>query len=273
MLDELAQFNKERWEALAAAGLEYSRPWLDLDKAIARQRIDPLGLLGDVTGKRVLCLGSGGGQQSAAFALLGAEVTVLDLTDNQLAGDQVAAAHYGLTVRTQQGDMRDLSRFADHAFDLVYHGYSINFIPDPTVVFQQVARILQPGGPYFLQWHNPFTQGIDETTWDGHGYRISRPYQDEEILAEFYSEPNWTVADASGNTQLVQGPREFRHTLSTIINGLAQHGFQIIRCQELTTQEPNPTPGSWEHCKLVTAWIINLWTIYQHPLAPRQGQD
>lgn len=263
MLDELAQFNKERWEALVASGIQYSRPWLDLDMATARQRMDPLGLLGDVTGKQVLCLGSGGGQQSAAFAVLGAQVTVLDLTENQLAGDQLAAAHYGLTVRTEQGDMRDLSRFPNHAFDLVYHGYSINFIPDPTVVFQQVARVLQPGGPYFLQWHNPFIQGIDEASWDGRGYRISRPYQDEEILPEFYSEPNWAVEDADGNTQLVQGPREFRHTLSTMINGLAQHGFQIIRCQELTTDEANPAPGSWEHYKLVTAWIINLWTRYQ----------
>lgn len=263
MLDEVARFNKERWEELAAADIQYSRPWLDLDVATARQRMDPLGLLGDISGKRVLCLGSGGGQQSAAFSVLGAQVTVLDLTENQLAGDRLAASHYGLTVRTEQGDMRDLACFADGAFDLVYHGYSINFVPDPTVVFQQVTRVLQPGGPYFLQWHNPFTQGIDETTWDGHGYRISRPYRDEEILAESYSEPNWTVEDASGNTRLVQGPREFRHTLSTVINGLAEYGFHIIRCQELTTPESDPKPGSWEHCKLVTAWVINLWTIYQ----------
>ncbi|MCB0063600.1 MAG: class I SAM-dependent methyltransferase [Caldilineaceae bacterium] len=263
MLDELAQFNKARWEELAAAQLEYARPWLDLDVATARQRVDPLGHLGDVTGKRLLCLGSGGGQQSAAFALLGAETTVLDLTENQLAGDRLAAAHYGLPIRIEQGDMRDLSRFADDAFDIVYHGYSINFVPDPTVVFAQVARVLTVGGSYFLQWHNPFTQTIDETSWDGQGYRIQRRYQDEEIPADNFAETNWIFEDTAGNPQSVAGPREFRHTLSTMINGLVQQGFQIIGCQEETTDEEKPEPGSWEHFKGVIAWILNLWTVYR----------
>jgi len=30
-MDDLARFNKERWEALAQADIEYSRPVLDLD--------------------------------------------------------------------------------------------------------------------------------------------------------------------------------------------------------------------------------------------------
>ena len=263
MLDELAQFNKERWEELAAAELAYARPWLDLDEATARQRVDPLGHFGNVTGKHVLCLGSGGGQQSVAFAMLGAQTTVLDLTENQLAGDRLAAEHYGFTIRIEQGDMRDLSRFADDEFDFVYHGYSINFIPDPLVVFAQVTRILKPNGPYFLQWHNPFTQGIDDESWDGASYHINRAYRDEEIPADHFAEENWTFEDVAGNTRAVEGPREFRHTLSTIINGLAQHGFQIIGCQEETTEEANPEPGSWEHYKQVTAWILNLWTVYR----------
>ena len=91
MLDELARFNKERWEALAAAEFFYTRPWLDLDPISARQRVDSQNRLGELAGQKVLCLGCGGGQQSAALALLGAQVTVLDLTDNQLAGDRRAA--------------------------------------------------------------------------------------------------------------------------------------------------------------------------------------
>lgn len=263
MLDELAQFNKARWEAIAAAQSVYTRPWLDLDIATARQRVDPLGHFGDVTGQRVLCLASGGGQQSAAFALLGAQTTVLDLTENQLAGDRLAADHYALTIRIEQGDMRDLSRFAEAEFDLVYHGYSINFVPDPVVVFGQVARILKPGGGYFVQWHNPFIQGVDDASWDGKGYRISRLYRDEEIPADAFAEEAWMVEGTTGNTQRVEGPREFRHTLSTMINGLVQQGFQIVGCREATTQEVAPEPGSWEHYKAVTAWILNLWTVYR----------
>ena len=71
-LDEVAQYNIARWHALAQANALFTRPYLDLDAASARERLDPHGRLGDVVGKRVLCLAGGGGRQSAAFALLGA---------------------------------------------------------------------------------------------------------------------------------------------------------------------------------------------------------
>src|SRR6266508_21871 len=110
-MDQIARYNKERWEALAAANIEYSRPALDLTPETARAMLDPYGVMGPAEGKRVLCLASGGGQQSAAFGVLGAQVTVLDLSETQLARDREAAAHYGTQVETIQGDMRDLSLF------------------------------------------------------------------------------------------------------------------------------------------------------------------
>ena len=83
-MDEIARFNKERWEELAQAGVEYSRPFLDLDESTAQKVFNPQDKLGDVTGKDVLCLAAGGGQQSVAFGLMGANVTVLDLSETQL---------------------------------------------------------------------------------------------------------------------------------------------------------------------------------------------
>jgi 2-polyprenyl-3-methyl-5-hydroxy-6-metoxy-1,4-benzoquinol methylase len=134
MLDNVSNYNRERWNALVRANALFTRPALHLDATSARQKIDSEGLLGELTGKRVLCLAGGGGQQSAAFALLGARVTVYDLSDAQLERDREAAAHYGFSVETIQGDMRDLSHFADGAFDVVWHPYSINFVPDIRVV-------------------------------------------------------------------------------------------------------------------------------------------
>ena len=92
MVDEVARYNIARWEALAAANAPFSRPLLDLDAASAREFIDPEGLLGAIAGRDVLCLAGGGGKQSVAFALLGAWVTVADLSEAQLARDRAAAA-------------------------------------------------------------------------------------------------------------------------------------------------------------------------------------
>src|ERR1700738_3410669 len=109
MMDEISNYNRERWNALARANALFTRPALHLDAATARQKIDPDGRLGELAGKHVLCLASGGGQESVAFALLGVHVTVCDLSDAQLERDREAAAHYGLSIETVQGDMRDLS--------------------------------------------------------------------------------------------------------------------------------------------------------------------
>ncbi|MEZ4610359.1 MAG: hypothetical protein R2838_08975 [Caldilineaceae bacterium] len=78
-LDAIAALNRDRWEALVAADVPYA-PLLDLDTAGARATVDPYGLLGDVAGKEVLCLAAGGGQQSAVLGVLGAHVTVVDIT-------------------------------------------------------------------------------------------------------------------------------------------------------------------------------------------------
>ena len=165
-MDELSSFNRERWNGLVRAGILYSRPKLELDEASAREMVDEADLLGDLRGKRVLVLGGGGGQQSAAIGLLGAHVTVLDLSDEQLANDKRAADHYGLSPVLLQGDMRDLSRFAEDAFDIVYQPFSINFVPDVRPVFAGVARVLKAEGLYHVQWHNPYTQTFNPDDYD-----------------------------------------------------------------------------------------------------------
>src|SRR5262249_9362263 len=161
-MDELAQYLTTRWRALAQANALFTRPYLDLDANGARAKLDPHGFLGDVTGKHVLCLAAGGGQQSAAFSLLGARVTVIDISAEQLARDREAAAHYSVAIETLQGDMRDLSLLDAHSFDIVWHPYSLNFVPDARAVFREVARIMRPGGLYHVQTANPFVSGIGE---------------------------------------------------------------------------------------------------------------
>src|SRR5437879_3824494 len=149
-MDEIAQYNIKRWKALAEANALFTRPFFDLTAAEAAERLDPEGRLDDLAGKNVLCLAGGGGRQSAMFALLGAQVTVLDLSQEQLQRDREVARHYSFPIETVQGDMRDLSCFQEAAFDIVWHPYSINFIPDVQVVFRQVARILRRDGLYYL---------------------------------------------------------------------------------------------------------------------------
>ncbi len=223
-MDEIHRHNKARWEELAAANVEWARPLLDLTPEAARELLDPYGMMGEVRGKDALCLASGGGQQSAAFAVLGANVSVLDFSENQLARDKQALEHYGVQGRLVQGDMRDLSMFDAASFDVVWQPYSINFVPDSGQVFDQVARVLRPGGLYWLLWHNPFTVDMDEVDWTGKGYLLKQRYGDGEIV---FSILDWDIADDDGTIRQVEGPREFNHTLGTVVNGLIGRGFVL----------------------------------------------
>lgn len=261
MLDDIAKFNQERWTALVHSDILFSRPLLSLTPETARQVVDEQGILGDVTGKDVLCLASGGGQQSVAFALLEAKVTVTDLTPAQLDQDRQAAAHYGVDVNIVQCDMRDLSAFADDSFDVVWHAYSINFVPNVEPVFGEVARVLRPGGLYRMMCMNPFYTDMDERQyqWTGNGYVVRRRYVDGEID---FSDEHWEFQDAEGVVHRVKGPREFCHTLHTVIGGLAGRGFVILGVWEELTWDPDPEPGTWEHMKSVAPPWLTFWARY-----------
>ncbi len=263
MSDDLAATNRARWNELVDANVEYARPMLELTPDSARAFLDPVGLMGDLRGKQVLCLASGGGQQSVAFALLGAQVTVFDLSDKQLERDHLAAAHYGLTIRTVQGDMRHMHQLADATFDLVYQAFSINFVPRVAPVIAEVARVSRPQALYRIQWYNPFVQLIDsEQDWTGSGYLLRHDYQDERETTELF--PAWTVEQADGSQREVAGPREFVHALSTMINALAQNGFVILHASEYTGDGRDAAPGSWFHYLRVVAPYLTLWARY-HP--------
>jgi len=256
-MDDIARYNKDRWEDLARNNVEFSRPYLDLTPETALTVVDPYNMLGDIAGKDILALASGGGQQSVAFTLLGAHTTVFDLSETQLEKDRTALAHYKLTARLEQGDMRDLSRFANNSFDLVYHAFSINFIPDASPVFDEIVRVLRPGGLYRLNWHNPFYAAIDESQWNGTGYTVGQqPYADGELT---WHDGQWEIYDEDGTVRRVKGPRDFNHTLSTVINGLIGRGFTLLGIQEEPSGDPSAPAGSWEHLIAHTPPWLQLW--------------
>ena len=248
--DEIAIANQQLWEEEVKKGCGYTIPWLDLDLTLLQQYIDgkieilpepltclyPASIFADVAGKQVLCLAGGGGQQSAVFSLLGAHVTVVDLTEGQLAGDRKAAAHYGYEVTTVQADMRDLSCLEEQSFDLVFQPNSMAYIPDVREVYAGVARVLKPGGLYRFVVGQPVVHSVE---WDGRAYCITRPY----------SENMKRRAD---------GGIEFRHYMDDIFNGLLDVGFSLHRVYEAPygRQKPEDQPGEWEHERsYVAGWF------------------
>ena len=242
--------NKKWWEKMVKEECGFTKPWLNLDIKVLQKLakgelknppeplndIYPISVLANVKGKDVLCLASGGGQQSAVFSLLGAHVIVIDIADGQLEGDKKAAAHYGYKVKNIQGDMSDLSILKDNSFDLVYQAPSMCYIPDVKKVYSEVARVLRSGGLYRADAQNPLSWAVDEESWDGKGYRISEPYK---LKAQKRAKDQNVI--------------EFRHYLSDAFNGLIESGFIIERVEEMPAdlyQNGQPKQGTWLHSLL-----------------------
>lgn len=259
MKDDVYLYNHARWEALAKANALFTRPKLDLEQETARDYLglDRLGVTCDLSGKNVLCLASGGGQQSAAFALLGAVVTVFDISPSQLERDKAAAEHYGVNVHVLQGDMRDLSCFESDSFDVIWHPYSLTFVPDSRVVFHEVSRILKDGGLYYLMCANPFFSGLTHNDWNGDGYLLKLPYEDGILTS--YPDQDW-VYDQSQALSKIQEPMEYKQTLSRIMNTLIKEGFILTYFSEIKSYSPEALPGSWGHfTNIAPPWIEFTW--------------
>jgi len=255
-VDEIAKYNQGRWRRLVDANAVFTRPALDLDVEGARRSVDPDGRYGPLDGKRVLALGGGGGQQSIAFALLGARVTVLDLSDAQLARDREAALRHGVEIDTIEGDMRDLSALPAAGFDVVCQPYSLNFVPDSGVVFRQVARVTQTGGAYCVDVANPYFVGVSARDFDGDGYVVRLPYL--QGMPVDTRDADWVAGGAA-----IEPAREYRQTLAAVINGLVASGFRITHLDEgaHTDPDPNASPGSWDHFNAIVPPWLTFWSV------------
>ncbi|MEL7121184.1 MAG: class I SAM-dependent methyltransferase, partial [Bacteroidota bacterium] len=126
----MSKENEKKWDELALNGVLCSQPKLELNPEKAKEYINRNGFYTDsFEGKNILCLASGGGQQSIAFALLGGNVTVVDFSEEQLKKDELVSQKYKQEIKIVKSDMRDLSFCRDEEFDIVYQPYSINYIP------------------------------------------------------------------------------------------------------------------------------------------------
>ena len=227
---DIREYNRDAWNGLVRKENRWTVPVSP--EEIARARDDDFAIVltptkpvprewfGDLQGANVLCLASGGGQQGPILAAAGANVTVFDNSPGQLAQDQMVAEREGLKITTVEGDMRDLSEFADASFDLVFHPCSNTFVPDVQPVWNEAARVLKPGGELLAGFCNPvlFVFDYDEMKKGNLKVRHKVPYSD---LTDTTEEERQQLIDEGE-------PFCFGHTLEDQIGGQANAGLAIV---------------------------------------------
>jgi SAM-dependent methyltransferase len=195
----------------------------DFSILLTEQKPVPREWLPPLSGLDALCLACGGGQQGPLLAAAGANVTVFDNSPRQLDQDRFVAERDRLiNLKTVEGDMRDLSTFADETFDFIFHPVSNLFIHEIRPVWREAFRVLRHGGTMLAGFMNPVF------------YMFDLEKADNGILEVKYKLPH---AD-SDHPEIAQkliatgDALEHSHTLTDQLGGQMDAGFHITGLYE-----------------------------------------
>ena len=245
-VDEVAKVNQDGWDRRVEERDVWTRPVSPEEIECARSdnwsvlltpnRPVPREWFGDIKGKNILCLASGGGQQGPILAAAGGQVVVFDASTKQLEQDDAVARRDGLSLVTRQGLMHDLSSFADQSFDIIFHPASNCYAPDIEPVWRECFRVLRIGGALLSGFMNPIAYIFDQGAQERGELvvRFKLPYAD---IVDLPAEEVRRLIERDHTV-------EFSHTLEAQIGGQLKAGFLLTHLFEDTDYEKPETVRS-----------------------------
>lgn len=179
----------------------------------------PREWFGELKGKKLLGLASGGGQQIPIFTALGAACTVLDYSSKQCESERMVAAREGYCVEVIQADMTRRLPFEDETFDLIFHPVSNCYVEKVEPIFAECFRVLKKGGVLLGGYDIGINYIFDEAEEKLTHPLPFNPLKDK-ALYEMCMRENWGI--------------QFSHTLEEQIGGQLKAGFQLSHLYEDT---------------------------------------
>jgi len=172
----------------------------------------PHDWFGELHGKRVLGLASGGGQQMPIFAALEAECTVLDYSIRQLESEELVAKREGYSIRIVRWDMTKPLPFKNEEFDLIFHPVSNCYVENVLPIWRECYRILAPGGVLLAGLDNGLNFVFDE--------------EEKQIINELPFNPLVNEKQRKYLEDTDSG-MQFSHTIEEQIGGQLAAGFRL----------------------------------------------
>lgn len=223
--------NAQTIDQWVESGWEWGRPISHEDYVNAKNGVwdvkltpvkaAPHDWFGELKGKKLLGLASGGGQQMPIFAALGADCTVFDYSVKQLENEKTVAEREGYSIRIIRGDMTKPLPFEDEEFDLIFHPVSNCYVEDVRPIWKECWRVLKRGG-YLISGTSHYMDFIVD--------------RDEKTIA--YPLPFNPLKNPDLMKLLQEGNEgvQFSHTLEELIGGQLEAGFRLLNLYEDTNQ-------------------------------------
>ena len=231
-MDSYQEINKKTIDRWIEEGWEWGTPishevyedarkgkW---DVLLTPTRNVPHEWLGELKGKKILGLASGGGQQMPVFSALGAECTVLDYSPKQIESELYVAERERYQIHAIEGDMTKTLPFEEETFDIIFHPVSNCYIKDVQHVFNEAYRVLKKGGIFLAGLCNEINYMVDE--------------EEKEIIWKMPFDPS--VDDRAKQYMIkLDCGMQFSHSLEEQIGGQLKAGFTLLDLYEDTNGE------------------------------------
>jgi SAM-dependent methyltransferase len=192
-----------------------------------------LRLLGDVSGKRVLDIGTGSGANAVALARQGAHVIAIDRSDAQLATARRLATATEVRVEWHECDAADLAFLRADSIDLALAAGVVGEVEDLDRLLRQVHRVLRPGAPFVFSYDHPMALAVGrEGAAPG-----ALPLGTLEVRRSYFdTQPVET--DYEG-----ERIRVWPRTIADVFSSLHRAGYrveQLIEPEPAATSDPGP---------------------------------
>lgn len=178
----------------------------------------------ELKGAELLGLASGGGQQGPVFVAHGANVTIMDLSDGQLANEKYVAERENYEVSLVKSDLSKPFPFQDQSFDIIFNPVSNCYIKDIQPMWNECSRVLKFNGILLMAF-------VKEEH-----FMFYPDFKNENALISRFSLPFNSIRDLSDEQKQERLkeklPFNFSHTLTEQIGGLIKAGFEIVDIYE-----------------------------------------
>ncbi len=239
--DEALRANRANWDDRADIHAESAMYDLagfvaDPDR-LSSVAADDLALLephlpgGSVRGLDVVHLQCHIGKDTLSLARRGARVTGVDLSPRSLAIARDLARRCGLEASFVEADVQHAADAVQGDFDVVYTSIGVvTWLRDLTAWAGSIARLLRPGGTFFIRDGHPMLYALDDERGDLLAVRYR--YFPTEKAQAWDDEVSYT-----GDDRRIAHPRtyEWPHSLSEIIGALLGAGLRITSFGEQQT--------------------------------------
>ena len=189
-------------------------------------------LMGNIKGKNILEIGCGGAQCSIAFAKQGANVTGMDISEEQLKFAKKLAQENKVNVKFYQHDIRDLKPIKSNSQDIVFSAWALHYVDDLSKCFKEVKRVLKKNGLIVFSLDRPFYRTVDSKTL--------------KLKDSYFNTGKQTLTFSDPTKQFVC----YTHTISELYNLLVETGFSVEKILEPDSRKKNKEDsfyGLWDY--------------------------